>query len=887
MTRHDETLLRTAIQSLQNDEPDAAQVAASARRVADRLGMDAVGELTASSEMEAIRSCEDVQRLIHSYRAGTISNARSLLIEAHLRGCGACLRRSQSGAALDWSAPKAARAFVWRPQVFGWALPAVCAALVCSFFVYRTYWQIPPGVRAEVQSIDGSAYSISDAGDRQLSPGDKLAEGEHLRTSGGAHAVLRLSDGSTVEVNERSVLGVGARGHNMTIALDNGAVIVQAAKRDSGHLYVKTPDCRVAVTGTVFSVNSGIKGSRVAVLQGSVQMAHAGVDTLMHAGDQLATYDNPSPAPDQEQTADQIAQQISWSHDRDKYLPLLAQFALLQHRLAKIPSPQARYSSDLLQRVPADTLLYVSIPNLGDYLSEANKVFQDQLKQSPVLQQWWERGHSTNAADPTAELDALVDKLHQMSQYLGDEVVIVGVKQPGNSNNSNRSSNPDRPGIAVIADVQKSGLDDFLRSQPLFSGSTHGLVIFDQASLGAAPTSTEQFGGYALIRQHEAVFSNSVATLKQINAQLDAGASGFAAGTFGQQIAAAYTRGAGVILAADLHQMMANRPNLQHAGHSEAVLDNSGMEDVQYLIAEHRESNGEPENHLNLQFSGTRQRVASWLAAPAPMGSLDFVTPNAALAIAVLSKDPKAIADDILAMAVSDDAQKNDMAETQAKLGINFRDDLAANLGGEFLLSLDGPVLPTPSWKAVIEVRNPEQLESTLERLTQSIDNLNEKGAHVVAIDSTEIGTQRYYAVHDQTLGKIVTQYTFADGYMIVAPDRALLIAALQTHASGDSLARSTSFKAVLPKDGNENYSAVAYQNLGPVMTPLLSQVSGETANAIRQLAADSKPTAICAWGRDSRIEAASDSHLFGFDFLTLGTLIHSGNKHTAANVSE
>jgi len=38
------------------------------------------------------------------------------------------------------------------------------------------------------------------------------------------------------------------------------------------------------------------------------------------------------------------------------------------------------------------------------------------------------------------------------------------------------------------------------------------------------------------------------------------------------------------------------------------------------------------------------------LAAPAPIGSLDFVTPNAAIAAAVLSKDPKAIADDIMAM---------------------------------------------------------------------------------------------------------------------------------------------------------------------------------------------------------------------------------------------
>jgi hypothetical protein len=222
----------------------------------------------------------------------------------------------------------------------------------------------------------------------------------------------------------------------------------------------------------------------------------------------------------------------------------------------------------------------------------------------------------------------------------------------------------------------------------------------------------------------------------------------------------------------------------------------------------------------------------------------------------------------------------------EAKLKINFRDDLAANLGGDFLLSLDGPVLPTPSWKAVIEVHDPERLENTLERLTQSVNNQG-KETHTIAIESSEAGGQRFYSLRDRTLGRTVAEYTFASGYLIVAPDRALLIQALHTHESGDSLARSAAFKALLPKDENENYSAVAYQNLGPVLTPLLSQVSGETADAVRQFAADARPTAICAWGRDSRIEAASDSHLFGFDFLTLGTLIHSGNKHAGDSVRE
>jgi hypothetical protein len=292
---------------------------------------------------------------------------------------------------------------------------------------------------------------------------------------------------------------------------------------------------------------------------------------------------------------------------------------------------------------------------------------------------------------------------------------------------------------------------------------------------------------------------------------------------------------------------------------------------------------------VNLQFAGARQGVASWLAAPAPIGSLNFVTPNAAVAIAALSKDPKAIADDLIAMAVPDgDSQNNGFTEAEQKLQINFRDDLAANLGGDFLLSLDGPVLPTPSWKAVIEVNDSDRLEQALERLTEAIRKQANAGAkHSITIEANDSGGQRYYSIHDTVTGNVVAQYTYADGYMIVAPSRALLIQAMQTYSTGNSLANSAAFKALLPKDENENYSAVAYQNLSPVLTPLLSEVSGETADAVRKLAADARPTVVCARGEQSRIEAASDSRLFGFDFLTLETLIHSGNKNAITSVRE
>jgi hypothetical protein len=862
MNRDEKSLLDRAARALQSDVPDAEAINTSALRSAKKLGIEMNNEVFNVT----IHNCDDVQRLLDSYRAGTLSEARALLVQAHLHECGLCLRRSREGradAAVDWTAPQITSAPHRHPQAWGWAVAFSCVLLISGLFVYKAYWQIPPGVRAEVQSIDGSAYLLSDSGDRQLATGAELREGDQLRTSGQSRAVLHLSDGSVVEVGQRSTLGVGARGRDTTVRLVQGALIVQAAHRTSGRLYVRTPDCRVAVTGTVFSINSGIKGSRVAVLQGSVDVAHSGVHALLHPGDQIATSDNLAPEP--------LEQEFAWSSDREKYVGIMAQLANVEHRIAQIPFPQPRYNSDLLARVPADTLLYVSIPNLGDYLSQANAIFQDQLSQSPDLQQWWARGQKRN----TEDLNALVEKIHDVSQYLGDEVVIAGTAQANH------------PSIAVLAQVQRSGLAAELRQQ--FSTSTGGLVVLDEASLAAtSPSATAVHGGYALVREHEVVFSNSIAVLTQFNAQLDAGASGFTAGDFGKQIGAAYDRGAGIILAANLHAMLQNRiARVPQAAAKMQSLENSGLGGVQYLIAEHRESNNVLANHLTLQFTGTRQRVASWLASPAPIGSLDFVSPNAAAAVATLSKDPAAIADDIMAMASQSKGETVDWSEIDAKLQINVRNDLAANLGGDFLLALDGPVLPTPSWKFVVEVNNADQLENTLERLAQAVSSQAQgTKVHAIAINASTVGTQRYYAIRDLTTGLDVASYTFADGFMIVAPQRALLMDALQIQASGNSLGRSASFRALLPRDQNENYSAVAYQNLSPVLTPLLSQFSGNSADAIRKLAADSRPTVICAWGKDSGIEAASDSRLFGFDFLTLAAVLDSRNKMTGQSVS-
>jgi hypothetical protein len=223
--------------------------------------------------------------------------------------------------------------------------------------------------------------------------------------------------------------------------------------------------------------------------------------------------------------------------------------------------------------------LYISVPNLGDFLSEANQIVPRSTEaESRRLQEWWNKADMrTNYHRPGC--DGGEDPPDE-SHTLGDEIVIAGVKQPNN------------PGFAIITDLKRGGLDDFLKTAFPPTSAKGGLTVLDESALHAAPASSKtNNGGFALIRQNEAIFSNSIATLKLIDAQLNLGDSGFATGDFGKQITSAYGRGAGIILAADVHRMIGDKAERKHAGkHANEAIEKSGLEDMRYLIAEHRES---------------------------------------------------------------------------------------------------------------------------------------------------------------------------------------------------------------------------------------------------------------------------------------------------------
>ena len=135
------------------------------------------------------------------------------------------------------------------------------------------------------------------------------------------------------------------------------------------------------MTGTVFSVESGVKGSRVSVIEGQVQVNENGSETVLHPGQQHSTGLSMEPV--------SLREEFSWSRDADKHIALMREMSAFVKDLHSVPTPNLRYSSRLLGVVPASTAVYATLPNIGRALGDAQQIFRQRVAQSPVLQEWW------------------------------------------------------------------------------------------------------------------------------------------------------------------------------------------------------------------------------------------------------------------------------------------------------------------------------------------------------------------------------------------------------------------------------------------------------------------------------------------------------------------
>jgi hypothetical protein len=577
--------------------------------------------------------------------------------------------------------------------------------------------------------------------------------------------------------------------------------------------------------------------------------------TELHAGDEGTSSASVAKVP--------IQNEIAWSRNSARYLALLGDFALLQKQIEAIPGPGLRYSSDLLPYVPDHTTIYAAIPNIGATLGEASQLFQDRMQQSPALRSWWkeqQHGKGPKLAD-------VIDQLKNFSSYLGDELVFAVAKD------GTTYSSP-----VVLARVRQPGLESFLRSEAkrVNGENAQSAMQIVHDPLTIASSSNRPFLVY--IHNDVLVATPDATELQRVVARIgQSSPSHFTETPLYQQVLHSYQQGAGWLFCADMEQIVAD--NVQ----DESKLA-TGIGDVRYLMMERREVGGKTENRAALTFASERRGVASWLAAPASMGGLEFISPDASMVNSVVIKNPRAIVEDLFQIIGSSDANfQQDLAKFEAKTGVSVLDDITAPLGGEVTMAFDGPVLPTPRWKVVFEVYDPTTLQTTIAKLVDSFNRQAQPAEGSLQFATQQVGSQTYYTIRNSKQPNLEVDYTYVDSYLIAGPDISTLSRAIRDRSTGKTLTHSQTFQALLPSDGYTNFSAIFYHNVGPVVGPLVDQIKAfgrltpEQQQSITTLQANTAPGLIYVYGEPERIVVASNTGFMGFDLGTLMTLGQGG----------
>jgi hypothetical protein len=866
----DEPLLDRAVAAVRGQPVPGQEADVARRRVWQRLqeAQSGAGVQSAPAVADSgapITGCGDVRALLGAYRAGTLSASRQLLVQMHLRDCVGC-REAQSNRAVGrlrpWdertapvAAARASRSWL-RLSLAG---AAVVMLGMGAWLFGDAFQSTPDGPRATLDESQGPVHLLAAGGQRVMAAGAPLLEREWVRTPRDSRATLRLRDGSRVEMKPHTEVGVSMNRQDVKVHLERGSVIVHAAERRRGHLIVATQDAQVVVTGTVFSVNRGTKGTRVSVLEGTVRVEWRGEQRILTAGQQMSTSRFINGIP--------IQEEVAWSGQVQRHAALLSQtppatapamapVSPSQAFGGEIPWPQLRYRSTLLPRLPADTLVFVAVPNDKDALDGARALIDKQMQDNAVLNRLWKE----QAAGTAPALGEVFRRIRALSEHLGDEIVFgLSPSQDG-----------DEMHPVVLAEVKRPGLRALLERELTALGAGDQIQLLDRAGLTAAPPAKRP--DLVLL-----VDDNLVALAPEPGDLTRVLSGGGLAGTaFGQRLAEAYRDGAGLLIAADVGSITSR------AGSSpmdKAVMQQLGASDASYLVVEQEHLDHSTQNRATVSFARPRTGVASWLAAPAPMGALDFVTPGASFAAAFVVKEPAQVLDDLFRLIETlKPEMRQELAQLEARTGVQLRADLAATLGNDLVAAIDGPLLPLPSWKLVMEVRDPERLAQSLEKLVAELNRTTGDG-------KPRLTWQRQGTASTVKSAATATSDTFilrapgtpfeahlvsVDGYLVVAPNEKMLYRAARARQGGQVLRGSWRFQELLPPDREANFSAVVYHNLGEAASAVAGWLGGsgalqsEQQQGLDRLVREAKPGLFYVYGGNLDIQVASTGGFFG-----------------------
>ena len=528
----------------------------------------------------------------------------------------------------------------------------------------------------------------------------------------------------------------------------------------------------------------------------------------------------------------------NWAQEFEAQYPgLLAEFGQLFKKLqSDVQFPAARRESRLLPLLPESTMSYGAFPNYGEAASQALAVFREELKESSVLREWGQHGQ---AATVGPKIEDSLAKVSQLNQYLGEEIAVSGTMEGK------------EPNLLIVAEIRKPGLQKYLQRMiaDLAGRSKPGVLVLDPQALAAAETKPAAGDLLILVRPDFVVAALDLPTLRKFNSRLDQANRGFAATPFGHRVDQAYAGGVTMLAAADLQKLLSKVPQSSNA--DQMTLQRSGFSDMKFLVWDHTRLNGQTVSEAELSFTGPRRAAAAWLAKPAPIGSLDYVSPKAIVAGTVVLANPTRIFDDYkeLMGAASATVFAN-LAQAEQVVKLSLRDDLLACLSGEVTLELDSVTPPKPEWRAILKVSDSKHLQQTLSSLLKTAQfRAEEFEEEETTISTVEIPNGQ---------SRLKIGYAIVDGYWILGSSREAVANAVHLHASGGSLGKSKKFLAALPPNHTAEASALFYQDPIAMASLQLRGFSPEMAKSLAEAGSEHVPGLIAVYGEDSAIREAS-----------------------------
>jgi len=759
-----------------------------------------------SNVSNASAGCREFRPDLHAYSSGTLTGGRRMLLEDHISRCTAC-----RGALADIKGERRVIAMpqrsssVWRR----WGSLAAAAALIFSVaYLGRDsidQWMAPGGPRATVVSASGGLYRLTGGA---IEAGAAVGDNERIRTGPGAHAVLRLADGSTVDVNQRTELFVTARWSGQSVHLQRGDVIVQAAKQRRGHLQVLTRDSIASVKGTIFGVSAGLGGSVVSVVEGSVEVNQPGRAVMLEPGQQAAS--NPA-------LATSVAQAVAWSPDADEYLQILASFAKIERQIAPFSGP-LRTTSALLSYLPAGAFVYGAVPNLGGKIGEGLAAAEQQAFENTAFRTWW-------GSETGLELRRIIDRVQSVSSLLGDEVVF-----------SVASAGPGDEVPMVIARVQAGKRTELASALD---------ALFADAGESSRPYSvTDDF----------ILASDSPTHLAWATSRLGQGASSPFASAIGER----YKRGAGWLIAVDA------TPVIQMASGDDAPpIEFAAMTGVKYLFLEQRSPGGAEEYEITVMFQDARKGMASWLADSGSGGAAEYLPADALVAGYVSMREPGQLFEEFSRLMTNQqESFQRDLSEVEQKLGVGFVGTLSAAIGTETAFALHGFSASGPTWTLVALANDPTVIDNSLAKLVDTFNaelppDQQDKRA---VLGEENAGGRIWKTLRTGSLPFGVT-WTYDAGYLVAASERGTGERAIATRNGGAALVWSAAFQAQLPASAGIHPSAFGWVNTKGALGILSTLSQNQAATG---LLAERDPVLVVFDGKPEQIHAASRTRVSG-----------------------